>query len=82
MGSNLDRAIADRLRAMAGTELAAAERRVRAQVDSLTDGPMSAARSKVAALGGEVTGRLGGQRAQLDQARRALEQRLPGLRLP
>ena len=82
VGSNLDRAIADRLRAMAGTELAAAERRVRAQVDSLTDGPMSAARSKVAALGGEVTGRLGGQRAQLDQARRALEQRLPGLRLP
>ena len=82
VGSNLDRAIADRLRAMAGTEVAAAERRVRAQVDSLTDGPMSAARSKVAALGGEVTGRLGGQRAQLDQARRALEQRLPGLRLP
>jgi len=82
VGSNLDRAIAERLRAMAGAEVAAAERRMRAQVDRLVDGPVNAVRAQIAALGGNVTKRLGAQRARLDEARRALEQRLPGLRLP
>ena len=82
VSSNLDRAIAERLRAMAGAEVAAAEQRMRAQVDSLVDGPVNAARARVAALGGEVTKRLGAERARLDDARRALEQRLPGVRLP
>jgi len=82
VSSNLDRAIAERLRAMAGAAVAAAERRMRAQVDSLVDGPVNAVRDQVAALGGDVTKQLGAQRAQLEEARRALEQRLPGLRLP
>ena len=82
VGSNLDRAIAERLRAMAGAEVAAAERRMRGQVDSLVDGPVNAVRAQIAALGGDVTKRLGAQGARLDEARRALEQRLPGLRLP
>ena len=82
VGSNLDRAIAERLRAMAGAEVAAAERRMRGQVDSLVDGPVNAVRAQIAALGGDVTKRLGAQRARLDETRRALEQRLPGLRLP
>jgi uncharacterized protein (TIGR03545 family) len=82
VSSNLDRAIAERLRAMAGAAVAAAERRMRAQVDSLVDGPMNAVRAQIATLGGDVTKRLGAQRARLDEARRALEQRVPGLRLP
>jgi len=82
VSSNLDRAIAERLRTMAGAEVAAAERRMRAQVDSLADGPVNAVRAQIATLGGDVTKRLGAQRARLDEARRALEQRLPGLRLP
>jgi len=82
VSSNLDRAIAERLRAMAGAEVATAERRMRAQVDSLVDGPVNAVRAQIATLGGDVTKRLGAQRARLDEARRALEQRLPGLRLP
>jgi len=88
VSSNLDRALADRLRAVAGAELAAAERRMRAQVDSLVDGQVAPVLAEVKALGGDVTGRLGGQRAQLDDARKALEQRLreltrlPGVRVP
>jgi hypothetical protein len=61
--------------------VAAAERRMRAQVDSVVDGPVRAARAQVATLG-DVTKRLGGERARLDEARRALEQRMPRLRLP
>ena len=88
VSSNLDRALAERLRAVAGAEVAAAERRMRAQVDSLVNGHVAPAVAQVTALGGDVTRRLGGQRAQLDDARKALEQRLreltrlPGVRLP
>jgi len=88
VSSNLDRALAERVRAVAGGELAAAERRVRAQVDSLVDPQVAPVVAQVTALGGDATRRLGGQRAQLDDARKALEQRLreltrlPGVRLP
>ena len=88
VGSNLDRALAERLRAVAGEEVAAAERRVRAQVDSLAGPQVAAARAQVASLTGTVTQQLSGERGQLDAARKALEQRLreltglPGVRLP
>ena len=89
VSSNVDRAIADRLRALLGAELSAAERRMRAQIDSLVDGQVAPVVAQVTALGGgDVTRRLGDQRAQLDDARKALEQRLreltrlPGVRLP
>jgi uncharacterized protein (TIGR03545 family) len=88
VSSNVDRVLAERLRAVAGTEVAAAERRMRVQVDSLVDGHVAPAVAQVTALGADVTRRLGGQRAQLDDARKALEQRLreltrlPGVRLP
>ena len=88
ISSNLDRAVAERLRAVAGAEVAAAERRVHAQVDSLVDGQVAPVLAKVTALGGDMARRLGGERAQLDDARKALEQRLreltglPGVRLP
>jgi len=88
VSSNLDRALAERLRAVAGAEVAAAERRIRAQVDSLVDGHVAPVVAQVTALGGDMTRRLGGQQAQLDDARKALEQRLrdftrlPGVRLP
>ena len=83
VSSNLDRALAERVRAVAGAALAAADARVRAQVDSLVDPLVAPVVAQVTALGGDVPRRLGGQRAQLDDARRALEQRLRELtRLP
>src|ERR1041384_6789132 len=45
--SNLDQAIADRLKALVGAEVAAAEARVRAQVDRLVDAQVAAARARV-----------------------------------
>lgn len=84
--SNLDRALAERLRAVAGEELAAAERKVRAEVDRIVEEQAAPVRAQVAALSGDLTGRLGAERARLDQAQQALEQRLReltrGLRLP
>ena len=88
VSSNLDRALAERLRAIAGEELAAADARVRAQVDSVAGPPVAAARARVTSLAGAVTQQLSGERGQLDAARKALEQRLravtglPGVRLP
>ncbi len=74
--SNLDAAIAARLREMAGTEVAAAERRLRAEVDRQVDPAIAPARARVTALQNEITGRLAQQRAKLDQAQKDLEARL------
>jgi uncharacterized protein (TIGR03545 family) len=74
--SNLDEAIAARLRAMLGDEVATAERRLRAEVDRQVDPKVAPARAKVAALQTEVTARLAEQRARLDQAQKDLEARL------
>ena len=88
VSSNLDRALSERIRAVAGEEIAAAERRLRVQVDSLVDKEAAAARTQVAAVAGDIPQQLGVQQAQLEQAQRALEQRLkeltrlPGVRLP
>jgi uncharacterized protein (TIGR03545 family) len=88
VSSNLDRALAERIRAVAGEEIAAAERGVRAQVDGIVEREAGPLRARVAALTNDVTHRLGGERSQLDQARQALEQRLrslprlPGVRWP
>jgi uncharacterized protein (TIGR03545 family) len=83
--SNLDEAIATRLRAMLGEEVAAAERRLRAEVDRQVDAVVAPVRARVTAVQAEVTGRLAEQRAKLDQAQRDLEARLRELtriRLP
>ena len=88
VSSNLDRALSERIRAVAGEEIAAAERRLRVQVDSLVEKEAAAARAQVAAVAADVPQQLGVQQAQLEQAQRALEQRLkeltrlPGVRLP
>jgi len=77
--SNLDEAIAARLRAMLGAEVAAAERQLRADVDRQVDAKAAPVRAQVTATQAEVTGRLAEQRARLDQAQKRLEDRL---RLP
>jgi uncharacterized protein (TIGR03545 family) len=74
--SNLDQAIAARLRAMLGEEVAAAERRLRAEVDRQVDPVIAPVRARVTTLQTEVTGRLAQQRGRLDQAQKDLETRL------
>jgi len=74
--SNLDEAIAARLRAMVGDEVAAAERRLRAEVDRQVDPAIAPARARVTSVQTEVSGRLAEQRGKLDQAQRDLEARI------
>ena len=70
--SNLDAAIAARLRAMLGEAAAAAERRLRAEVDRQVDPAIAPVRARVTALQTDVTQRLAQQRARLDQAQKDL----------
>ena len=83
--SNLDEAIAARLRTMLGEETAAAEHRLRAEVDRQVDPAIAPLRGRVTALQTDVTKRLAEQRGRLDQAQKDLEARLRELtriRLP
>jgi uncharacterized protein (TIGR03545 family) len=86
--SNLDEAIAGRLRALLGEELALVERRIRSQVDSLVEPQVAPIRARVTELTQQANQRLGEQKARLEAAQRSLEQRireatrLPGIRLP
>jgi uncharacterized protein (TIGR03545 family) len=86
--SNLDEAVAASLRAELGAEVAAAERRVRGEVDRLVDEKAAPVRARVTALADSASARLGEHQTRLEAAQRALEQRirelarLPGLRLP
>lgn len=86
--SNLDDAIARRLREVLGEEIAAAERKLRAQVDGVVDSQVAPVRQRVTALTGDVTGKLADPRQQLDNVKKQLEDeirrltRIPGIRLP
>ena len=83
--SNLDQAIANRLRAVVGEEVAAAERQVRERVDALVKDKVDPVRSQVNTLQTQANAQIAQQRARLDGLQRQLEQRLRELtriRLP
>jgi uncharacterized protein (TIGR03545 family) len=77
--SNLDQAIADRVRGILGEELRLAEARLRAQVDGLVSGEMEKARTRVAAATEEVRGRVTTVQQELQAVRTQLETRLKAL---
>jgi len=83
--SNLDDALAARLKAVVGEQAAAAERQVRARVDSIVAAAAAPARARATVATADAQGRLADQRARLDQLRKDLDQRLRqltgGLRL-
>jgi uncharacterized protein (TIGR03545 family) len=90
VSSNLDQAIAQRLKAVVGEEVARAERMVRAKVDSLVASQVEPAKRQVAAVQAEATQRVRGERERLDQVEAELKAQLkrlsgglaPGLELP
>lgn len=90
VSSNLDQAIAGRLQAVIGEEVARAERLVRAKVDSLVAAKVEPAKRQVAAVQAEATARVQTERQRLDQVERELQAQLkrltgglaPGLELP
>ena len=77
--SNLDRQVADRLRAVVGEEVAAAQAKVRAQVDRLVEEKSAPVKAKIADIRAEGERRVTGARARLDEEKRKLEERLRAL---
>lgn len=83
--SNLDQAIASRLRAVLGEEVAGAERQMRARVDALVDQKVGPVRAQVHDARTQAESQVAQQRARLEELQKQLEQRLKQLvpiRLP
>jgi len=84
--SNLDQAIASRLRAVLGEQVAAAERQMRARVDASINGKVGPVRARVTDVESQAQSQVSQQRTRVDELQRALEQRLRdmlgGFRLP
>jgi uncharacterized protein (TIGR03545 family) len=77
--SNLDRAVADGVRSVVGDEVAKAQVKVRAQVDSLAERAAEPVRARVAELRAEVDQRAAEAQAMLDDAKRRLAAQLKTL---
>ena len=90
VSSNLDKAIAQRLQAVLGEEVAKAERLVRAKVDSLVADKVEPVKRQIAAVQAGANQRIQTERQRLDQVERQLQAELkrltgglvPGLDLP
>jgi len=84
--SNLDQAIAARLRAELGAQVAAAEKQMRARVDALVNAKVGPVRARVTEVQTQAQTQVAQQRARIDELQRNLEQRLRqllgGVRLP
>jgi uncharacterized protein (TIGR03545 family) len=88
--SNLDDAIAQRLKAVVGEEVAKAEAMARAKVDSIVTDKVEPVKQRVAAVQADATKRVADERARLDQVEADLQTELkrltgglaPGIKLP
>jgi len=88
--SNLDDAIAQRLKAIIGEEVAKAEALARAKVDSIVSDKVEPVKQRIAAVQADATARVAEQQARLDQAQADLQAELkrltaglaPGINLP
>jgi uncharacterized protein (TIGR03545 family) len=77
--SNLDDAIAQRLKAVVGEEVAKAEAMARAKVDSLVGDKVEPVKQRVATLQADATKRVGDEQARLDQVEADLQAQLKRL---
>jgi uncharacterized protein (TIGR03545 family) len=90
VASNLDQAIAARLKAVVGEEVAKAEALARQKVDSIVNQKTEPLKRQVAALQADVTQRVATQQKQIDQVEQQLQAELkrltgglaPGIQLP
>jgi hypothetical protein len=79
ISSNLDRAVATRVREVAGEEIARAEARVRAAVDSIVEERVAPVRARVTELRAESERRVDEARARLAEERQRLQAQLDAL---
>jgi uncharacterized protein (TIGR03545 family) len=77
--SNLDRQVADRLRTVVGEEVAAAQAKVRAQVDRLVEEKSAPVKARIEELRADGERRVAEARTRLDEEKRKLEERLKAL---
>jgi hypothetical protein len=77
--SNLDRAVADNIKRVAGEEISKAETQVRAQVDAYVDKETAPAKAKVAELKADAEKQLADAQGKLDKAKSDLAARLKDL---
>jgi uncharacterized protein (TIGR03545 family) len=90
VSSNLDKAIAQQLKAVIGEEVAKAEKMVRAKVDSLVADKVEPVKRQVAAVQTEATQRIQAEKQRLDGVEKQLNAELqrmtrglaPGIELP
>lgn len=90
VSSNLDKAIAQRLKGVIGEEVAKAEKMARAKVDSLVADKVEPIRRRVASVQAEANQRIQAQKQRLDEVQQQLQAELkrltgglvPGLELP
>ena len=86
MRSNLDQAIAQRLQAVLGEQVAAGEKQVQARVDSLVNDKVTPVRARVNELQTQAQAQIAQQHARIDEVQKQLEQQLRnltrGIRLP
>jgi len=84
--SNLDQAIASRLRAVLGEQVAAAEKQVHDRVDALVNDKVVPVRARVTEVQNQAQAQITQQRTRIDELQKSLEQRLRqllgGVRLP
>ena len=84
--SNLDQAIASRLRAVLGEQVAAAEKQVHDRVDALINDKVGPVRARVTEVQSQAQAQIAQQRTRIDELQKGLEQRLRqllgGVRLP
>lgn len=76
VSSNLDRVVADQLRNVVGAQVAAAEAKVRARVDSLVNEKAAPVKARVADLRANADKRVADARAQLDAEKQKLDAQL------
>jgi hypothetical protein len=88
--SNLDQAVAGRLKAVVGEEVAKAEALARAKVDSIVSDKVAPVKQPIAAGQADATKRVTAERQRLDQVQADLQKQLerltsgavPGIKLP
>lgn len=73
VSSNLDRVVADQIRNIVGSQVAAAEAKLRARVDSLVDEKAAPVKAKVADLRVQADQRIADARAKLDAEKLKLD---------
>lgn len=79
VSSNLDRVVGDQLRNLVGAQVAAAETKLRARVDSLVEEKSAPVKAKVAELRAEADKRIADARAQLDAEKQKLDAQVKAL---